>query len=159
MLARRASITASHDAAVHVPDRAGHPARLVGEREDNSLCDILRRADAANGVKAVETLHRAMHFGFRNETLADRGFDHGWRHGIDADVLGAGASSIARCWIRFAVSADTRPSAANSLGASPVLSGRLPTITALPPCASTSRAVSLPMPLVPSATSSLWPLN
>lgn len=78
----RASVAASHYAAVDVPDRSGNPACPVRQQEGDDFGDILRRADTADRVEAVEALQRIEYLGLWNEALVDRTVYHGGRYGM-----------------------------------------------------------------------------
>src|SRR5215471_7540803 len=48
------SVASGHDAAVDVPDRAGHPAGRWGEQEGDGVCQVTCGADPAQRVEAGE---------------------------------------------------------------------------------------------------------
>src|SRR5215831_9414446 len=50
------SVAAGHDAAVDVPDRAGHPAGGRGEQEGDGVGQVTGGADPAQRVEAVEAV-------------------------------------------------------------------------------------------------------
>src|SRR5262245_8462901 len=49
-------IPSRHYPAVHIPDRSSYPRSLVGQQEADDFGDVLRTADSADGVEAVEAL-------------------------------------------------------------------------------------------------------
>ncbi|SPA13729.1 hypothetical protein CBM2633_A40467 [Cupriavidus taiwanensis] len=87
-LARRASVTAGHHAAIHIPDCAGDPARLVRKQEDDGLGHIARGAHAADRVEAVKALQRAVDFRLGDKAFVDRRLDHRGRYRVDTDTPG-----------------------------------------------------------------------
>src|SRR5205814_9851369 len=52
------SVASGHDAAVDVPDRAGHPAGGRGQQEGDGVGQVTGGADPAERVEAVEAVQR-----------------------------------------------------------------------------------------------------
>jgi hypothetical protein len=79
-------IASGHDAAVDVEDGTGDPAGVVGEQVGDRRREVLRGADPAKWVEAVEALQRLVDLVQRNEGLVDGRGDDSRRDGVDADV-------------------------------------------------------------------------
>jgi hypothetical protein len=75
-----------HYPAVHIPDRASHPRRLIGQQETDHFGDFPRLADSSDGVEAVETLQSGVDLLLFDEALVDRGLDHRGRDGVHPDA-------------------------------------------------------------------------
>lgn len=51
-------VAPSDHPTIDIPDCASHPAGVVAEQENDGICNIIRCADAANRMNAVECCQR-----------------------------------------------------------------------------------------------------
>src|SRR5712691_10827697 len=120
-----------HDAAVDVPDRAGHPAGFRGQQEGDRGCQVARRAHPAQRVEPLEAVQGLFDLVLGNETLTQGRADDGRGDRVDADLVGA--SSMARLWVRACSPALATKYADDGVAATAWWAHMLPMLTMAPP--------------------------
>src|SRR4051794_33871593 len=77
------SVASGHDAAVDVPDGAGHPAGGGGQQEGDGVGQVTGGADPAERVEAVEAVQRLVELVLGDEPLVQRGGHDGGGDRVD----------------------------------------------------------------------------
>src|SRR6516225_1647310 len=85
-----ASDSTSHHTAVDIVDRAGRPAGLIRQKEDDVVGEILRPAYATDRVECVETLGQGLlDLLWIDERIEEWCHGHSRRHGVYPDPVTA----------------------------------------------------------------------